>query len=291
MARYNPKKIRNAYVRSTLSITLVMFLIGFITFMLYNVYKAAGIVIDNTSISVMIKDDITEKQKKELESFIKLQHGVIDLTYISKDDALAEFRTFTGENISKFINENPLPASYTIKLDAVTDYKTDDIAEQLANDIAKYEGVTEVLYQKELLAKIVRNVNILYLLSSIFFIVLIVISIMLINNTINMAVYSKRFLIKTMCLAGATESFVRKPFIALAIKQAMYSSIITWFMLSVIIYFFFNFDLMNFQQNDIISIGYLFLGVMIISLVSCITLTRLAVNKNMNLNTHKLHTY
>ncbi|MFI3268199.1 MAG: permease-like cell division protein FtsX [Rikenellaceae bacterium] len=173
MAKYNPKKIRNAYAKSTFSITLVLFLIGFITFMLFNVYKAASIVVDNTSISIMLKDNITEPQKDSIEHFLNNIEGISEVIYISKDDALKEFQTFTGEDVTLFIDENPLPASYTVKLSVMdnkftTDTLKYDVAETIASEINEKEGVSEVLYQKELLSRIVRNVNILYLISAIF---------------------------------------------------------------------------------------------------------------------------
>ncbi|MFI3261994.1 MAG: permease-like cell division protein FtsX [Rikenellaceae bacterium] len=296
MAKYNPKKIRNAYAKSTFSVTLVLFLIGFISFLLFNIYKAASIVVDNTSISIMLKEDITKVQRDSIESFLNNTPGVSEIIYISKEDALKEFQTFTGEDISKFIDENPLPASYTVKLGVmdnkfITDTLQYNVAETIAADINKKDGVSEVLYQKELLSRIVRNVNILYAISAIFFIVLIIISIMLIYNTINMAVYSKRFLIKTMCMAGATNGFVRRPFIGLAIKQAFTASFITCIMLTAVIYFFYNFNIISIEKEDIKTISYLFLGLLVVSLSSCIILTSISVNKNMNLSSRKLHSY
>lgn len=292
MARYNPKKIRNAYARSTLSITLVMFLMALITFILYNVCRAASNAIDSTSISVMLKDDITETQREGIKEYLSSNKVVSEVKYISKEDALEEFKEFTGEDASKFITENPLPASFTVKLvNYIENYKEEDATGVLAEELTQKTGVTEVLYQKEILAKIVKNVRMIYSVSAIFFVVLIVISLMLIHNTINMAVYSKRFLIKTMCMAGATEYFVRKPFLALAVKQAFVAAFVTCLMLTGVIYLFLDFDFMSIDEKEIKTIMILYGGVFIMAIFSCVTLTQIAVNKNMNLTINRLHNY
>lgn len=291
MARYNPSKVRNAYALSTLSVTLVLFLIGCVAFLIINIVTATQTVLDDTSVSIMLKEEVNDESRSQLEAQLKANEYVTEVTYISKDMAKEEFKKFTGEDITQFLDSNPLPQSFNVKIKGTKDYMPVEAIDSVINNFTKMDGVSEVLYQKDLLSLIFKNIRIIYVILAVFFIVLLLISIILINNTIKMTVFSKRFLIKTMKLVGATDSFVRKPFIADAAKQAVVSALFAWFMLGGVVYGYFSFTSMVITRDDYIVIAWLFSGVLVLAFIFCMSVTYLAVNKYMNLNNTNLHTY
>lgn len=291
MARYNPSKVRNAYALSTLSVTLVLFLIGCVAFLIINIVTATQTVLDDTSVSIMLKEEVNDESRSQLEAQLKANEYVTEVTYISKDMAKEEFKKFTGEDITQFLDSNPLPQSFNVKIKGTKDYMPVEAIDSVINNFTKMDGVSEVLYQKDLLSLIFKNIRIIYVILAVFFIVLLLISIILINNTIKMTVFSKRFLIKTMKLVGATDSFVRKPFIADAAKQAVVSALFAWFMLGGVVYGYFSFTSMVITRDDYIVMAWLFSGVLVLAFIFCMSVTYLAVNKYMNLNNTNLHTY
>lgn len=291
MARYNPSKVRNAYALSTLSVTLVLFLIGCVAFLIINIVTATQTVLDDTSVSIMLKEEVNDESRSQLEAQLKANEYVTEVTYISKDMAKEEFKKFTGEDITQFLDSNPLPQSFNVKIKGTKDYMPVEAIDSVINNFTKMDGVSEVLYQKDLLSLIFKNIRIIYVILAVFFIVLLLISIILINNTIKMTVFSKRFLIKTMKLVGATDSFVRKPFIADAAKQAVVSALFAWVMLGGVVYGYFSFTSMVITRDDYIVIAWLFSGVLVLAFIFCMSVTYLAVNKYMNLNNTNLHTY
>lgn len=291
MAQYNPKKIRNAYIISTTTVALVLFLIGSVAFLIMNIYNATLTVLDDTSLSVMLSDTLTVVERNELQDKIKSFSEVKSVEYVSKDRAAEEFCRFTGENISQFIGENPLPASFNIEIVPTKDFIPVQTLDSLAVVFGKMNGVTEVLYAKEILAQIVKNITTIYVILASFFIILLVISVMLVANTIKMLVFSKRFLINTMKLVGATNGFIRKPFMINAVKQALAATFLSWLMLGAVIYGYISYNNIVPNSEDVKLIVYLCSGVLVFSFIICSLTTYLSVTKYLKLNSNDLHQY
>lgn len=290
MARYNPRKIRNAYILASLSVTLVLTLLGCFSFAIYSIYNATHEIMDDASITVVLSDELELSADSIGNEILKIE-GVVATEYISKERAKDEFLRFTGEDVESILGKNPLPATFNVNFLLADEYGKANNIDSLVINIRAVEGVSEVLYQRDLIDSIVRNITILYVVMGVFFLVVMLISLMLINNTIKMLVYSKRFLIKTMKLVGATDSFVRKPFIIAAIKQSIITTVIAAMVICGLIYIFVDLGYLVVDNKLIYDLCFLFGGMLVVSLLICLLTTHFAVNRYANTNSNSLHTY
>lgn len=283
------RRIRNAYIVSTVSIALVLFIVGAVGYLIMNARQASDRLRENITMSVLLKDDVTAADRKDIFSKLSARTEVKEIKYISKDDAAEEFKEYIGNDFVGFLEENPLPASYEISLNA--EYSDVDTLKKFEREIVKLTGVEDVIYQEAIIGQITANIQKFNLLLLLFGCTLLAISLILINNTIRMAIFSKRFIINTMKLVGATRFFIIKPFISRALLQGIYAGIISSVMIGAMVYglsegipeagFLIGTPFL------LTMFGLLFAGGIVISIL----FTFGAVLKYVNLSTNKLHLY
>ena len=199
------------FITSSISTTLVLLLLGMVVFFVLSASHLSDYMRENISVSVWISDDMKEPEALNFQKKLNEKTYVKETAYISKEQALKEYTEAMGANPADFLGVNPLKASIGIKLKA--EYANSDSIAWIEKEILKNKKVMEVTYQQDLLEWVNRNVQRV----SLFFLglaaLLTLISFALINNTIQLTVYSKRFLIHTMKLVGANWAFIRRPFI------------------------------------------------------------------------------
>lgn len=283
----NGKKLRSSYITTTISIALVLFLLGIIGLLSLNARRLSHYVKENIGFTVLVKDNAREAEVKRLEKMLATAPFVKQTEYVDKDRAAKELQEELGEDFVDFLGYNPLLSSIEVKLFAA--YAHPDSIANVEHIIMEFPQVKEVLYQKNLIHLVHKNVNRISLVLLLFAIMLLLIAVALINNTIRLSVYSKRFLIRTMQLVGATKRFIRQPFLAISILHGFIGAVLAIILLSGLIYLT-NHELagvIGFQNMELILI--LFGIVIICGVMITLLSTFFAVNKYLNLSTDELY--
>lgn len=212
------------FITSSISTTLVLLLLGLVVFFVLAAHNLSIYVRENIDFSVLISDDMKEADILKLQKRLDKEPFVKQTEYISKKQALKEQTEAMGTDPEEFLGYNPFTASIEIKLHS--DYANSDSIAKIEKLIKKNTNIQEVLYQRELIDLVNENIRNISLVLLTLAVVLTLISFALINNTIRLAIYSKRFLIHTMKLVGASWGFIRRPFLRRNIWSGVLAGII-----------------------------------------------------------------
>lgn len=199
------------FVTSCISTTLVLLLLGMVVFFVLAAHNLSVYVKENINFSIVISDDMKERDILRLQKSLNGEPFVKSTEYISKKQALEEQTEAMGTDPQEFLGYNPFSASIEVKLKS--DYANADSIAKIEKQIRKNTDIQDVLYQKELVDAVNDNIRKISLLLLGLAVILAMISFALINNMIRLSIYSKRFLIHTMKLVGASWSFIRRPFL------------------------------------------------------------------------------
>lgn len=212
------------------SLTLALFLIGFCGMLAVQSKRLVSFIRENYEMRAFLDKNLSKAQSETLfkklanEPFVLKTNGQAQITLVSKDEAAKEFIAETKEDFSKFLDENPLRDSYRIRLNE--EYFEESKLAAVKRDLEKINGVFEVVYPENLVDSINRNITRIYVIMSAFAVVLLVIIVILMNNTIRLALHSQRMLIRSMQLVGATNGFITRPFLERGIWQGFLAGII-----------------------------------------------------------------
>ena len=292
MSNQKPKKHResffNLHFTSTVSISLVLFMIGLIVSLYLTTHYFTVKSKENVSLSIILNDTISESDLTRLERYLNATEYTKQVVYISRDSALKEHIAAIGEDPSEFLGYNPLSASLEVYLNA--EYAdVDSINSVILPRLQIFDGITDVTYQKDMIEMLNNNVNKLSLVLSVIALVMLFISIVLINNTIRLSIYSKRFIINTMQLVGAKNSFIRRPFVRRSIGNSLIATFISLLLLGGSVY------LVQTQIGDSINLYQLEIIVpvaviiFITSLIINYVATMVAVNRYLRMRTEQLY--
>ena len=221
---YSKRKARTSYVSTVVGITLVLFLLGAFGSLVLNAQKLSVYAKENIVISIFLKDDTKEVDIIQMKKTLDIEPFTKKSTYVSKEEAGELMKEELGEDFVEFLGYNPLLPSIDLQLNA--SYAVPDSIEWIKANIVANEHTRQVIYNPIVVENIDRNVNAIGMVLLIFSVLLLIISIAMINNTIRLSIYSKRFLIRTMQLVGATEKFIRRPFISQSVAQGLLAAIL-----------------------------------------------------------------
>lgn len=235
MAQKKSKGVRGSYFASTISISLVLFLVGSMVFLLLNAREISNYVKENIGFSIIIKEDVKSVDVKLLQKTLETKPYVKKTTYIGKKEAAEDFKKQVGVDFEEFLDFNPLMASIELKLDA--NYANPKSIAKIEKELRKFDVIHDVYHQKSLVSAVNKNVKKISMALMIVSVLMLLISFTLIRNTIHMSVYSQRFIINTMQLVGAKSSFIRRPFVANSVLFGILSALIANVMLMTCIYF------------------------------------------------------
>ncbi|MDO4191135.1 MAG: permease-like cell division protein FtsX [Bacteroidales bacterium] len=224
----------NLYFTTTISIALVLLTIGFTAYLMLFTNKIGVETRENLAVSIVLKDGISESQQGRIEKYIKTVPFIKDVSYVSKEQALSEHIEAFGEDPLEILDYNPIQASYEIKLQS--QYTHPDSVKWIADKVKAFEGVVDVVFEKDMLESISQNLKRITLILMVTAILLLIISVALISNTIKISVYSKRFIINTMKLVGAKPWFIRKPFVLRHLLNGILAAVVSLSMLCGILY-------------------------------------------------------
>ena len=281
------KKIVSSSVSVIISLSLVLFVVGLLSLVLINAQKLSNYVKENIGFSIMIKEDVKEIELIEFNKILDAEDFTKSTRFISKEQATKELEQDLGEDFVNFLGFNPIMASIDVKLNS--SYANNDSLQNISSRLEKSDVVYEVFYQKNLIKKLNSNVGKISFFLICISLILFFIAFALINNTIRLSVYSKRFIIRTMRLVGAENSFIQKPFLISGVYQGLYSAIFAIFMLLGSIQLIQTETASILNINDLQIIGLVFIVLFCSGILISGTSTFFAVRKFIYLNEGELY--
>lgn len=275
------------------STTLSLFIVGLFGVILIQARSLTKMIRENIEIQVFLDKGLQDEELKEIQKnisgrpFILNKSDSIGLRFISDEEAAATFIQSTGEDFTKFLEDNPLRDSYVITV--AEEFQTSEQLEVIAKDLEAIPGVFEVSYMTDLVDSINKNLLKVSLVMGGFILILIITVVMLINNTIRLALFSQRFLIRSMQLVGATRGFIRKPFLMRALLFGMIAGAVASVILFALVQYtkanIEGFSMLQNQEMLLILFSVLILVGGILSVFS----TLRAVNKYLNMSLDELY--
>jgi len=281
------RKIVSSSISVIISLSLVLFVVGLLSLILINTQRLSNYVKENVGFSIMIKEKVKEIELIEFKKILDAEEFTKNTRFVSKNEATDELEKELGEDFVSFLGFNPILASIDVKLNSV--YANNDSLQKISTQLARSNIVQEVFYQKDLIDKLNSNVRKISFFLISFSLILFFIAFALINNTIRLSVYSKRFIIRTMRLVGAKNSFIQKPFLITGIYQGLYSAIFAIFMLIGSIQLIQSETASILNINDLQIIGFVFIVLFCSGIIISSASTFFAVRKFIHLNEGELY--
>jgi len=230
-----PVPFFNSRLIAIISISFVLFLMGMVLIIGLLSNELSVYLKENISFSLILKDGLNSRDIQQIQQSFDSYPFVKSTKYISKEDAATEMIAELGEDPQVFLGFNPFHASIEVKLKS--DYANADSLRVIEKKLTADTNVSELLYQKDMMQMVNNNIRQIGFVLAVLILVLMLISFTLINNTIRLLIYSKRFLIYTMRLVGATPAFIRKPFIGYNITSGFFAGIMAIIMLTGALYY------------------------------------------------------
>ena len=281
------RRLVNAYLTSVISISLVLLLVGVASLLLVNARSVSDYFKENMKVSVLMKTDVAEEDALAFMRKIDGMRFIKSSDFVSREQGISEMRSLLGEDFLDVFETSPIPVSVDVTLKA--DYVSADSLDMVKSEIAASPLVDEIVYQRSLVDALNSNLSKISVVLGIFIVLLLFISYVLINNTVRLNVYARRFTIHTMRLVGATRSFIRAPFVLQAVFQGIFSAIVAIIMLLAIMFVVRNEFAQLFEvfRLDLLLIV---LGIVIASgVVICVSSTYFVVNKLVSLKKDELY--
>ena len=282
------RKVRRSYIISTVSISLVLFLLGIMSYVTFSAIKTWLDPALNVVVSVEVKDDLFADEMNDIEEKISEREEVESITFVSEDEKLDDIPLEVDWDILG--NDNPLNGSYEVTLKK--EYATTYYINTFAKEVGKIDGV-EFVDKPDLKAfeETEKNVSAITLALVIFTALLLFISLILLNNTLRLAIYSKRYLINTMKLVGATKWYIMRPLLGSAFWQGVISGVIAAALMSGTVY-----SVVSIlpEETNAINLDNLYIfagGIVIVGVIITIGFSALAINKFVNMKSNKIHLY
>ena len=229
------RRLIGAWLSTVISISLVLLLVGVAGLLVANARSVSDYFKENMQISVLMKQEVGEDEVMEYVADLDAMPFIKSTTLISREQGTREMADLLGEDFLDVFETAPIPVSVDVTLRA--DYVSSDSLEVVKNEIGKSALVDEVVYQQSIVDKLNTNLGKISAVLGVFIVLLLFISFVLINNTVRLNVFSRRFTIHTMRLVGATKSFIRAPFLVQAVFQGLFSALLATLMLVGILFF------------------------------------------------------
>lgn len=280
------KRIFKSYLTSTISISMVLFLIGLLGVVLLNAERLAKYVRENIGLTLVLKDDIQQTDIDNLLASLKSANFVKEAEYIDKATAAERLKNELGEDFTGFLGYNPLLSSVDVKLKA--DFATPEQLVVIERKLTEFPQIKEVSYQHDIVKIINENVQKIGFILVFFAVLLLVIFFALISNTIRISIYSQRFIINTMLLVGATDRFIRAPFIKQSIKYGLIGALAANVLLFILMMSYASEFTGIISLDDFTIFGFVFASVIVLGILISWCSTYLAVNKFIRLKFDEL---
>ncbi|WP_339846291.1 permease-like cell division protein FtsX [uncultured Dokdonia sp.] len=285
--KYQKRRLITSYFSVVISIALVLFLLGILGLLVLNTKKVADYFKETIAVGVYFKDGAKDVEMKQLEKSLSLAEYTKSIQFVSKEEAAEAHSEALGENFVDYLGENPLQNSIDLYLNA--DYVSAEKVSEIAAEIASKNFVEEVTYDKPLISLLNDNIKKMSLWILIVSGIFTFIAVLLINSSIRLSVYAKRFTIKTMQMVGATKKFIRRPFVWKSVRLGIIGALIAIAGMAGVLYYANK----TFPQltllDDPLLLGALFGGVFMMGIVITWFSTFLATQRFLNLRTDELY--
>lgn len=281
------RRLAGAWLSTVISISLVLLLVGVAGLLVANARSVSDYFKENMQVSVLMKQEVGDDEAMEYVSDLDAKPFIKSTTFVSREQGAKEMTDLLGEDFLNVFEAAPIPVSVDVTLKA--DYVSSDSLEVVKNEIMKSPLVDEVVYQQSLVDKLNTNLRKISMVLGVFIVLLLFISFVLINNTVRLSVFSRRFTIHTMRLVGATKSFIRAPFLVQAVFQGLFSALLATLMLVGILFFVRNefaqlFEVFRLDMLLIVIGVEILAGVLI-----CVVSTALVVGRLVSLSKDELY--
>jgi len=285
--KYQKRRLISSYFSVVISISLVLFLLGLLGLLVLNSKKVADYFKEQIAITVFLKDSAKEVEITQLKQSLALAEYTKSATFVSKEEAAKEHQETLGENFIEYLGENPLQNSIDVYI--LADYVTPQKMEEITTELKSKGFVDDVIYDKPLIAQLTENVK------RISFWVLVIsgiftfIAVLLINSSIRLSIYAKRFTIKTMQMVGATKKFIRQPFVWKSVRLGIVGAIVAMIGMGVVLYYL-NQSFPQLQLlGDPVLLAILFIFVFLMGVLITWISTFIATQRFLNLRTDDLY--
>ncbi|WP_053992746.1 ABC transporter permease [Mangrovimonas sp. TPBH4] len=285
--RYQKRKLISSYFSVVISIALVLFLLGCLGLLVLNAKKVADHFKEQVVLTIYLNDSAKEVEVNQLEKSLSMADYTKSITYVSKEEAAELMKAETGEDFMDFVGYNPLQNSIDVYLKA--DYVTNATLDEITEELSTKAFIEEIRYDNDLVELMNDNVK------KITFWVLVIsglftlIAVLLINSSIRLAVYSKRFIIKTMQMVGATKRFIRRPFVLKNVQLGIIGSIVALAGMAVVLHYLNK----TFPELGLLGqpvlIAALFAAVFLLGILITWISTFIATQRFLNLKTDQLY--
>lgn len=278
----------SANITPIISVSLVLLLLGIVAMLGIAANSLTDYVKENIGFDVVMKNDASQQEIDALKQMWTKAPYVASVKYISKEDALQSWEKETGENLMEVIGVNPLSSEFEVRVKP--QYVSVDSLNRIEYALSQNKSIDSVKMHKDVVEKINSNVNSVVLVLGAVLVLLVIISFVLINNTVRLAVYSRRFIIYTMKLVGATPGFIRCPFVLTNVVNGLIASLVAMAMLCGLMYYVVE---VNYDYANLIEVKHIVVvcaGLMVVGVLMCALAALLAANRFISLNYDELYT-
>jgi cell division transport system permease protein len=291
MARYEKnittRRLRSSYLSAAVSISLVLFLLGASGMLLLHAHRLSEYFKENLTLTIILDENATEADAAWVRKQLDAAPYINETKYISKEVAAEEMKLLLGSDFMSVFDFNPLPLAVEAKIKGR--YAQIDSVETIEKKLSMIPHIREVTYQRSLVELMNKNIQKTGFVLLVFISLMLFISLVLINNTIRLSIYARRFLINTMRLVGATQWFITRPFLWRSLLQGLFSGAIAIGLLIGVLYVAQNEfgEIMGFVDSNLLL--FLFLCVMVLGMLISFMSTLFAVNKFIRIDSDKLY--
>ena len=285
--KYQKRKLISSYISVVISIALVLFLLGCLGLLVINAKKVADHFKEQVVVTIYLNDTAKEVEVNQLKKSLAMADYSKEALYVSKEEAAALMKAETGDDFMDFVGYNPLKNSIDVYLKA--DFVTTENLTEISENLSNKSFIEEIRYDNDLVELMNDNVKKITFWVLIISGVFTLIAVLLINSSIRLAVYSKRFIIKTMQMVGATKSFIRRPFIWKSVQLGIIGAVVALAGMAVVLYYLdLTFPELELLRNTILIIA-LFIGIFLLGVVITWISTFIATQRFLNIKTDQLY--
>ena len=281
------RRLLRSYFSSVISISLVLFLVGMAGVLIVNARSVSNYFKENITVTAVLSVEADDADASALADELERAGYIKDVKIITKEEGVEEMKEILGEDFMDVFEVNPVPASLELQISA--DYISTDSLSVIEEALYAYPAVDDVVYQQSLVELLNANLERIGLIIGVFVLLLLFISVVLINNTVRLNVYAKRFTIHTMRLVGATKGFITRPFVGQAFFHGLISGAVADVFILGALYLIRNEFYQLFSLFDAMLLGAVMAGVVILGMLICMISTSAGVRSLISLNRNELY--
>ena len=281
------RRLLRSYFSSVIGISLVLFLVGMAGVLIVNARSVSNYFKENITVTAVLSVEADDADASALADELERAGYIKDVKIITKEEGVEEMKEILGEDFMDVFEVNPVPASLELQISA--DYISTDSLSVIEEALYAYPAVDDVVYQQSLVELLNANLERIGLIIGVFVLLLLFISVVLINNTVRLNVYAKRFTIHTMRLVGATKGFITRPFVGQAFFQGLISGAVADVFILGALYLIRNEFYQLFSLFDAMLLGAVMAGVVILGMLICMISTSAGVRSLISLNRNELY--